>query len=513
MSEAHPTNFSFKREAVIMKLKKILPAILLGWLVLVVVAAPAVRAQQPPATAPERELFTQGQKYYARGNYDNAVNSFRQLLTDYPQTPIRDLALLWMGRSYLKAGRMAEAEVVGEALRGIPDTPFADIYATELRLAREQPGETVRPAPSAEASPVTAMPTPPAPAPQPTATPVTPTVVAAATPTPDAERKTSETVSATPIPPDTAASSAPITTDPQAAQPPSNIATPTTATTAPVAGSLPSDESRSSEMINLRLVVAQPEYTLRPGGIVKLPVRIFNDGVRDSEFVFEALTSAGVSAAFTLTPDGAPGAADAKLKTPLIAANSYADIWLTLRVTDASDLRRRQVSLPLVATVADNPSNNTRLTIALTIDSQSGGTDTKNLAQVDLAAAATPFVISVAVAPNRARSGDILTQTITLLNRSPRPLENARLQFKLGGDFELAVEDSAVDFTFDRSAHTVTFNLAPLEAGATHEFKLVLQVKKGAGNFIPVATGRGKLIAAGLSTISFDGARLKLDDK
>src|SRR5947209_19001290 len=57
---------------------------------------------------------------------------FRDFLKTHPDSFIADLMLLWLGRSYIELGKFPEAEQVAERLRAMKDTPFTDIYKTEL---------------------------------------------------------------------------------------------------------------------------------------------------------------------------------------------------------------------------------------------------------------------------------------------------------------------------------------------------------------------------------------------
>lgn len=59
-------------------------------------------------------------------------------LKSYPNSIITDLSLLWLGRSYYQLGKFTEAVQVGKRLRAIKDTPFADIYDSELESARRE---------------------------------------------------------------------------------------------------------------------------------------------------------------------------------------------------------------------------------------------------------------------------------------------------------------------------------------------------------------------------------------
>lgn len=86
----------------------------------------------------EQAMFTKGQNLYNQGRYDQAVGVLQDFLKTYPRSIIADLTLLWLGRSYMQLGKLSEAEQVGQRLRAIKDTPFADIYEGELETARTE---------------------------------------------------------------------------------------------------------------------------------------------------------------------------------------------------------------------------------------------------------------------------------------------------------------------------------------------------------------------------------------
>src|SRR5436190_1552015 len=49
----------------------------------------------------EQGLFTKGQILYNQGLYSEAIVIFSEALKTYPNSLIKDLNLLWLGRSYL----------------------------------------------------------------------------------------------------------------------------------------------------------------------------------------------------------------------------------------------------------------------------------------------------------------------------------------------------------------------------------------------------------------------------
>jgi uncharacterized repeat protein (TIGR01451 family) len=104
-------------------------------------AAAATFRQQQDSDVPsdaEQSMFSRGQTLYNQGRYDQAANVLRDFLKSYPNSIITDLTLLWLGRSYMQLGKLQDAEAVGTRLRGIKDTPFAEIYEGELQTARRE---------------------------------------------------------------------------------------------------------------------------------------------------------------------------------------------------------------------------------------------------------------------------------------------------------------------------------------------------------------------------------------
>jgi len=144
--------------------------------------AAAARAAAPPRAAQqedtpsqaEQDVFNRGRALFAKGQYEQAATVFRDFLKDHPNSFIADLMLLWLGRSYIELGRFQEADQVAQRLRTIKDTPFVDIYESELQQAKtERPAAAASPRANASPTQVAqAAPTPArtAPAPRPTPT-------------------------------------------------------------------------------------------------------------------------------------------------------------------------------------------------------------------------------------------------------------------------------------------------------------------------------------------------------
>ena len=78
----------------------------------------------PPANAPPpRELYSQAYADYARGNYDLAIQEYREYLRLYPSTDFSDNAQYWIGECLYSKQRFSEAvEAWDELLRTYPSS-------------------------------------------------------------------------------------------------------------------------------------------------------------------------------------------------------------------------------------------------------------------------------------------------------------------------------------------------------------------------------------------------------
>ena len=83
-------------------------------------------AAGPPAAAPPppRELYSQAYADYARGNYDLAIQEYREYLRNYPNTDLSDNAQYWIGECYYSKGRYNEAVAAWDDL--LRDYPASD---------------------------------------------------------------------------------------------------------------------------------------------------------------------------------------------------------------------------------------------------------------------------------------------------------------------------------------------------------------------------------------------------
>ncbi len=111
--------------------------------------APAPAAPVVAAPPPARELYSQAYADYTRGNYDLAMQGYREYLRYYPDTDLSDNAQYWIGESLYAKRLFGEAVAAwDELLREypssdkLPDARFKRAMALErLGRRREALGE------------------------------------------------------------------------------------------------------------------------------------------------------------------------------------------------------------------------------------------------------------------------------------------------------------------------------------------------------------------------------------
>jgi tol-pal system protein YbgF len=86
-------------------------------------APPGTAGPAPANAPPPRELYSQAYADYARGNYDLAIQEYREYLRLYPGTDFSDNAQYWIGECLYSKQRFSEAvEAWDELLRTYPSS-------------------------------------------------------------------------------------------------------------------------------------------------------------------------------------------------------------------------------------------------------------------------------------------------------------------------------------------------------------------------------------------------------
>ncbi|NTV49321.1 MAG: DUF11 domain-containing protein [Geobacteraceae bacterium] len=114
---------------------------------LLVVLAIISSLETPPAFCQDTEdsqVFIAGFNAYQQKDYASSIEKMNEVLQKYPETPLRDMALFWLSRSYYKAGNYQEAaRYLSQLSKEYPDNPLRNTVEEELLslTARYEKGE------------------------------------------------------------------------------------------------------------------------------------------------------------------------------------------------------------------------------------------------------------------------------------------------------------------------------------------------------------------------------------
>jgi uncharacterized repeat protein (TIGR01451 family) len=90
----------------------------------------------PPAYCQDNEdsqVFIGGFNAYQQKDYALAIDKMNEVLQKYPDTPLRDMALFWLSRSYFKAGNQQDAaRYFSQFSKEYPDNPLKGTVEEEL---------------------------------------------------------------------------------------------------------------------------------------------------------------------------------------------------------------------------------------------------------------------------------------------------------------------------------------------------------------------------------------------
>lgn len=101
----------------------------------------------PPAFCAETEdsqLFIAGFNAYQQKDYASSIERMNEVLQKHPDTPLRDMALFWLSRSYYKVGNQQDAaRYLSQFTKEYPDNPLKNTVEEELLAltARFENGE------------------------------------------------------------------------------------------------------------------------------------------------------------------------------------------------------------------------------------------------------------------------------------------------------------------------------------------------------------------------------------
>jgi uncharacterized repeat protein (TIGR01451 family) len=502
---------------------------------------PAPQRDETPSQA-EQDVFNRGRALFAKGQFEQAANVFSTFLKSNPDSFIADLMLLWLGRSYIELGKFPEADQVSQRLHTMKDTPFVDIFESELTAAKSEaasrpPAPTLSPTPRAQATPVvvaraTQTPTPArpvraAPTPRPTPTEIARSNANANTPAltirggGDAERprttgrrrgnnppagtasnaNTSVRLpSATPTPQPSApamerlnarvAPTRPAATPTPLPPPTRPIETPTPTFSAPPASASDAQGGFSitvRQVPDLQLSLRRAALAAQPGQAIQLPLVITNAGNKEDQFRIETDLPAEYQPTFSQSGNdtGLP-----IFVTPSMQRGSSIEVMLNARVPESAPDNQQQRFLVRAASQAD--ATVTRVSDA-------------SLTVVAAALAASSNALQEGVQP-----GDTFTQRISVRNQGSAAARSTRADFVFNPDFEL-VNATPAPISYDRPSRTAIWALGDLDSRDNREITVTLRAVSEAlaGTNKPV--GRGTMRTQSLFIPSnFDGPTISV---
>jgi hypothetical protein len=94
--------------------------------------------------AEDSQIFITGFNAYQQKDYATTINKMNEVLQKYPDSPLRDMVLFWLSRSYYKSGNQQDAaRVMSQFSREYPDNPLKGTVDEELLslTARYDKGE------------------------------------------------------------------------------------------------------------------------------------------------------------------------------------------------------------------------------------------------------------------------------------------------------------------------------------------------------------------------------------
>ena len=516
-------------------------------------AAITAQTQDDAPSQAEQEVFNRGRALFAKGQYEQAANVFSGFLKSHPDSFIADLMLLWLGRSYIEMGKYAEADQVVARLRTIKDTPFTDIFESELATAKtERPAPVATPTPRAQATPVaTVAKTTPTPAPaRPTPTPATRIAKARPTPTPAAARPTP---TPRPTPTEIARNNTPSLTirgggeskrprttgrrrgDSAAA--PSNttttaavpVATPTplpAATRPRTETSVASNTTRPATPV----VTPTPRLVETPApAVINTPPPAAGDQqggfsitvtqVPDLQLALRRVALAaqpGQQIQLPLTITNSGNKEDQfRIETdlpaeyqPSFSQGSAADSGLPIYVTPQMQ-RGASLEVVLNARVPESAPDNQQQRFLIRAASQADTTVTR-VSDASLTVVAAALSANSGALQESVQPGETFTQRISVRNAGSASARQTRADFVFNPDFEL-VNATPAPMAYDRSSRTAIWSLGDLESRDNREITVTLRAVPEALAGVNKPVGRGTMRTQSLFIPSnFDGPTISV---
>lgn len=120
--------------------------ILIRFFIVLVIISTLLSPQAFCQETEDSQIFISGFNAYQQKDYSTAIEKMNEVLQKYPDTPLRDMALFWLSRSYFKSGnQQSAARFMSQFSKEYPDNPLKGTIEEELLslLTRYEKGETL----------------------------------------------------------------------------------------------------------------------------------------------------------------------------------------------------------------------------------------------------------------------------------------------------------------------------------------------------------------------------------
>ena len=442
------------------------------------------------AQSDEATLFTEGYQAYLKGDTEKAIATLNEVLKQFPNGRVNDLALYWLGKSYQKAGRTQEAivayrtlktkypessmfshavrqlatlEKAGEtepkAAKVLPEQPAPQPEKPETKPAEPKP----EPAPEVQPLPKEAV-TPPA-EPKPTPKTATPPK-AVAKPKPKPAPKTE-------APPQVAAKPAPKPAPPKAtvtpkAEPKSKIEAKKEKKKGPARPPLSSPPTGEPVFLVVERVAdveatgVGARYVAVSGETLMVPIRVTNRGNAEDAFLLTSTLPPAFQPVFFHDSDGSgtvKAGEPSVTETPRLGTGQHAQFLLRAR---------------LPVEMNDGVGQSFEIKITSKFD-----TAVAQTAPTTLIASAPSLRGTFTLDREKVKPGDVIVYTLKLSNVGTADARSARVIVSYPGALRL-VEAAPSSTSVDPQLHTVTWDLARLGPKDPHAVRLDFRVGEDA---------------------------------
>ena len=457
------------------------------------------------AQSDEATLFTEGYQAYLKGDTEKAIATLNEVLKQFPNGRVNDLALYWLGKSYQKAGRTQEAivayrtlktkypessmfshavrqlatlEKAGEtepkAAKVLPEQPAPQPEKPETKPAEPKP----EPAPEVQPLPKEAVTPPAEPKPTPkTATP--PKAVAKPKPKPAPKTEAPPQVAARPVPkpapkpaapPKVAAAkpASPKATVTPKAEPKSKMEAKKEKKKGPARPPLSSPPTGEPVFLVVERVAdveatgVGARYVAVSGETLMVPIRVTNRGNAEDAFLLTSTLPPAFQPVFFHDSDGSgtvKAGEPSVTETPRLGTGQHAQFLLRAR---------------LPVEMNDGVGQSFEIKITSKFD-----TAVAQTAPTTLIASAPSLRGTFTLDREKVKPGDVIVYTLKLSNVGTADARSARVIVSYPGALRL-VEAAPSSTSVDPQLHTVTWDLARLGPKDPHAVRLDFRVGEDA---------------------------------